>query len=67
MQYFSDRVEFMANCEECMNYAYDDEYECYTCLMDLDEDEWYKFINERFKDCPYFRRGDEYTIVRKQI
>lgn len=57
----------MANCEECMNYTYDDEYEVYTCLMDLDEDEWYNFISKRFSDCPYFRRGDEYTIVKKQI
>lgn len=57
----------MAKCEECMNYSYDDEYECYTCLMDLDEDEWYRFVSEKFKDCPYFRRGDEYTIVKKQI
>ena len=27
------------NCESCLNYVYDEEYECYTCLVDLDEDE----------------------------
>ena len=27
-------------CEKCMYYDYDDEYECYTCLMNLDEDEF---------------------------
>ncbi len=57
----------MANCEECMNYFYDEEWECYTCAMNLDEDELYRFINAKFDDCPYFRQGDEYTIVRKQI
>jgi len=55
------------NCEECINYTYDEEYECYTCMMDLDEDEMRLFIRNRFDRCPYYRRGDEYTTVRKQI
>ena len=25
-------------CDSCMNFEYDDEYECYTCIMELDED-----------------------------
>lgn len=54
------------NCENCMYYEYDDEYECYVCLMNLDEDEMYQFISGTLKNCPYFRSGDEYTIVRKQ-
>ena len=29
----------MSNCENCANYVYDEYYECYTCDMDLDEDE----------------------------
>lgn len=57
----------MANCDECMNYSYDEDYECYTCMMNLDEDELYRFISGKFSDCPYYRPGDEYTIVRKQI
>lgn len=57
----------MANCEECMNYSYDEDYECYICMMNLDEDELYKFMCGKFPDCPYYRPGDEYTIVRKQI
>lgn len=57
----------MANCEECMNFCYDEDFECYVCMMDLDQDELYKFMSGRFPDCPYFRPGDEYTIVRKQI
>ena len=57
----------MVNCEECMNFSYDEDYECYTCMMNLDEDELYKFMCGKFPDCPYYRPGDEYTIVRKQI
>ncbi len=56
----------MINCEDCINYYYDEEYECYTCAMDLDEDEMGRFLRGSFKDCPYYRRGDDYTIVRKQ-
>ena len=34
------------NCEYCVNYSYDDDYECYTCEVNLDEDEMVKFITE---------------------
>ena len=53
------------NCEDCMNYFYDDEYECYVCAMDFDQDEAEYFIGGKSR-CPYFRFGDDYTIVRKQ-
>ena len=56
-----------ANCEYCVNYSYDDDYECYTCEMNLDEDEMYRFITGTYHDCPYFRMGDEYRVVRKQM
>lgn len=56
-----------SNCDYCINYEYDDEYECYTCVMNLDEDEMASFIMGNFKDCPYYRPGDEYKIVHKQI
>ena len=52
------------NCEFCMNYYYDDEYECYCCAINLDEDEMYRFTMGN--NCHYFRMGDDYTIVRKQ-
>lgn len=55
-----------SNCEVCMNYFYDEEYECYSCAMELDEDEYRQFIGDTFRNCPYFRPGDDYTIVRKQ-
>ena len=56
-----------SNCEFCINYIYDEEYECMTCAIDLDEDEYAGFITGRARSCPYYRQGDEYTIVRKQI
>ncbi len=50
-----------------MNYEYDEEYECYVCMQNLDEDEMGRFITGDFKECPYYRSGDEYRIVRKQM
>ncbi len=55
------------NCENCVYFEYDEEYECYTCLMNLDEDEMYRFMQNSFDSCPYYKFGDEYSIVRKQM
>lgn len=55
-----------SNCERCMHYDYDEDYECYVCLMNLDEDEMARFMQRNNRDCPYFRFGDEYQIVKKQ-
>ena len=57
----------VTNCELCGNYVYDEEYECYVCEVDLDEDEMARFLTSTFYQCPYFRMGDEYSIVRKQM
>lgn len=56
----------MSSCEYCMNYAYDEEYEDYTCIIDMDEDELLRIYSDQRRGCPYFRMGDDYTIVRKQ-
>ncbi|MFR0944199.1 MAG: DUF6472 family protein [Clostridia bacterium] len=48
-------------------FVYDDEYECYTCEVDLDEDEMARFLQDKFYNCPYYQLGDEYRIVRKQM
>lgn len=56
----------MTNCEECIYYYYDEEYDCYGCSFCLDEDEMYRFMTGKTADCPYYRQGDDYTIVRKQ-
>ncbi|MCI7739683.1 MAG: DUF6472 family protein [Lachnospiraceae bacterium] len=54
-------------CDSCAHYEYDEEYECYVCEMNLDEDEWYRFVTSSYKECPYYRYGDEYAIVRHQM
>ncbi|HBN56899.1 MAG TPA: hypothetical protein DD414_08995 [Lachnospiraceae bacterium] len=56
-----------SKCEYCMNYSYDEEYECYICEVNLDEDEMGRFVSGNYRECPYFRMGDEYKIVRKQM
>lgn len=53
-------------CEYCINYEYDEEFDCFSCIIDMDEDEIARMSYSRHKTCPYFRGGDEYTIVRKQ-
>ena len=37
-----------------------------VCRMDLDEDEVYRIYTDRNGDCPYFRKGDDYTLARRQ-
>ena len=58
----------VTNCEFCAFYVYDDDgyYECYTCEMDLDEDEMARFLGSSYQSCPYYQTDDEYKIVRKQ-
>lgn len=53
-------------CDLCMNYEYDEEYDCFMCAVDMDEDEVFTLLQGKKQSCPYFRQGDEYTIVRKQ-
>ncbi len=55
------------NCDTCVNYVYDEEDECYFCMVDLDEDEMYRFLSGNRWECPYFRLEDEYAVVRHQM
>ena len=34
-------------CDTCWYYEYDEEYEEYYCMMDLDEDEVYRIMTSR--------------------
>ena len=54
-------------CEQCANYEYDEEYDVYTCQVNLDEDELYRFVTDTWESCPYDRNGDEYAVVRHQM
>ena len=55
------------NCDCCMNYIYDEEYDTYECEISLDEDEMGRFLGNSFDNCPHFQFNDEYLIVRKQM
>lgn len=61
--------EYMAagSCDVCVNYVYDEECEYYYCLVNLDEDEMYRFLSGTQRECPYFRPDDEYAVVRHQM
>ena len=53
-------------CDNCAYYDYNEEYECYECEVNLDEDELYRFMQGGSFECPYFTPYDEYKVVRKQ-
>ena len=53
-------------CDSCWHFDYDEEYDEYYCMMDLDEDEVYRILNSRSGHCPYFRQGDDYYLARRQ-
>ena len=49
----------ISSCDICMNYTYDEDYECYTCEVDLDEDEIGDYITEHFEGNSLIAAGDE--------
>ena len=53
-------------CQTCWHYDYDEEYDEYYCMMELDEDEVYRFFCSRQTRCSYYRQGDDYTLARRQ-
>ncbi len=56
-----------SNCDYCLYYEYDEDYDCMECSMELDEDEMEHYLRGEYRECPYFIMGDEYRIVRKQV
>lgn len=55
------------DCESCANYYYDDEFDEYLCGVSMDEDDVYRIMSDKHQACPYYRNGDEYLVVRKQM
>ena len=53
-------------CDSCWYYDYDEEYEEYYCMMDLDEDEVYRIMTSRNRHRPHYRPGADYTLARRQ-
>ena len=54
-------------CDECVYYNYDEEADDYFCSVDMDEDDYARFIGNSHYGCPYYRSGDEYEVVRHQM
>ena len=54
-------------CDTCTYNEYDEEDEEYYCSVDMDEDDYYRFISEAHKECPFYKNDDEYAVVRHQI
>ena len=62
-----DKKRRESSCDSCVNYVYDEDYECYFCDMDLDEDEMARFMADSVRDCPYYQLDNEYLVVRHQM
>lgn len=54
------------NCETCVNFVFDPELGYEVCMVELDEDEYLKYMEKSFDSCPYYQLYDEYKTVRRQ-
>ena len=55
------------DCNACANFYYDEEYEEYVCMVNMDEDDYGRLMSDSRFACPYYQNGDEYRVVRKQM
>ncbi|MHC1749658.1 MAG: DUF6472 family protein [Cellulosilyticaceae bacterium] len=55
-------------CDDCMYLEYDEVTKQDVCSIAyvMDEDDLARMSYQQNKRCPYYKIGDEYTIVRKQ-
>ena len=54
-------------CDTCAYLIYDEDYEDYVCDCQMDEDDYAMVLRSGHRDCPLYRNGDEYLVVRKQM
>ncbi len=54
------------SCDTCANNVYDDDFESYVCQINMDEDEYYRFVESERRQCPYYAPDDDYFLARKQ-
>ena len=47
------------SCDTCAYRGYDEEYGEYVCEIDMDEDDYIRFLSDHHTQCPYYRNGDE--------
>ena len=48
------------SCDFCAYNEYDEDDEAYYCSVNMDEDDMARFMQSSYKECPYYRSGDEY-------
>ena len=54
------------SCEECANFVFDDDSEDWVCLVNMDEDDMARMMQAGRDECPFYRNGDEYAVVKHQ-
>ena len=57
----------MKNCDTCLFYNFDEDYGEMVCDADMDEDDYARMLERGTVDCPFWRDGDEYSVVRHQM
>ena len=55
------------NCDNCVNYVFDEDCQYYVCEANLDEDDMGRFLSGHPFECPFYRTDDEYGVVRHQM
>ncbi|MBR2259242.1 MAG: hypothetical protein IJ899_18315 [Blautia sp.] len=54
-------------CSQCAYLIYDEDNEEYVCDAGMDEDDYSRLSQNGYRQCPYYRNGDEYLVVRSQM
>ena len=55
------------SCDYCAYNEYDEVADEYFCSVNMEEDDMAKFVQSSYKNCPFFKSGDEYKVVRHQM
>ena len=55
-----------SRCESCVFFEYDEEFDDDICTLNLDEDEYLRYISSKNQSCPYYKFYDEYKSVQRQ-
>ena len=70
MKVFQESVDcevFMSSCDTCAYNEYDEDLEEYCCSVNMDEDDYARFVTSSYRQCPFYKNGDEYAVVRHQM
>ena len=57
----------MRNCDTCLFYNFDEDYGEMVCDADMDEDDYARMLERGTSACPFWRDGDEYSVVKHQM